>query len=56
MNLGSERTKVRKVSQGLLSLRRALNLQDDDFTAYKIGRFVRRFASKNPLDYPSEFP
>ena len=29
--VGSERTKVRKVSQRLLSVRRALNLQDRDF-------------------------
>ena len=29
--LGSERTKARKVSQRLLSVRRALNLHDRDF-------------------------
>jgi hypothetical protein len=31
LDIGSERTKVRKVSQRLLSVRRALNLQDRDF-------------------------
>ena len=30
-DFGSERTKVRKVSQRLLRFRRALNLQDRDF-------------------------
>jgi hypothetical protein len=50
---GAERTKVRKVLQRLVSVRRALNLQDRDF--YRLHNGVFHPWAKNPFCLDSHF-